>query len=201
MHERLPSAGWRRPGLLLLILAFALYALAIYVARGRRRLLLGATGASLVFVGLLIALLLRFLSPVVVDSLVKVDANKDLVSSILVIETAVLRDIAVLLVVYGALVLIATAIGGTSGPATAIRRWLAPSFAHHPVVVWAVAVLVFLVLLAWGPRAGNRELVGVAIVAVTAAIAIETLRRQTLREYGYSEGRGARAEPQVAQHH
>jgi hypothetical protein len=36
---------------LLLIAVFALYALAIYLARGRRRLLLGATGGSLVFVG------------------------------------------------------------------------------------------------------------------------------------------------------
>src|SRR5881227_2630289 len=40
---------------LLLIAVFALYALAIYLARGRRRLLLGATGTSLVFVGLVIA--------------------------------------------------------------------------------------------------------------------------------------------------
>jgi hypothetical protein len=40
---------------LLLIAVVALYALAIYLAQGRRRLLLGATGASLVFVGLVIA--------------------------------------------------------------------------------------------------------------------------------------------------
>ena len=45
---------------LLLIAVFALYALAIYLAQGRRRWLLGATGASLVFVGLLIASLRRF---------------------------------------------------------------------------------------------------------------------------------------------
>ena len=40
---------------LLVILVVALYALAIYLARGRRRLLLGATGGSLVFVGLVLA--------------------------------------------------------------------------------------------------------------------------------------------------
>ena len=45
---------------LLVIAVFAFYALAIYFARGRRRLLLGATGASLVFVGLVIASLRRF---------------------------------------------------------------------------------------------------------------------------------------------
>jgi len=168
---------------LLLIAVFALYALAIYLAQGRRRWLLGATGASLVFVGLLIASLRRFVGGVVVDSLVKTQANKHPVSVIWGIETSVLRDIGILLVVYGALVLIATALAGPNRPALAFRRWLAPIFRHHPVAVWATGIGVFLLLIAVGPRAGNRQLVGLAILAVTAAIAIEALRRQTLREF------------------
>ena len=168
---------------LLLIAVFALYALAIYLAQGRRRWLLGATGASLIFVGLLIASLRRFVGGVVVDSLVKTQANKHPVSVIWGIETSVLRDIGILLVVYGALVLIATALAGPNRPALAFRRWLAPIFRHHPVAVWATGIGVFLLLIAVGPRAGNRQLVGLAILAVTAAIAIEALRRQTLREF------------------
>ena len=168
---------------LLLIAVFALFALAIYLARGRRLWLLGATGTSLVFVGLLIAALRRFVGGVVVDSLVKTQANKHPVSVIWGIETSVLRDIGILLVVYGALVLIATALAGPNRPALAFRRWLAPIFRHHPVAVWATGIAVFLLLLAVGPRAGNRQLVGLAILAVTAAIAIEALRRQTLREF------------------
>jgi hypothetical protein len=168
---------------LLLIAVFALFALAIYLAQGRRRWLLGATGASLVFVGLLIASLRRFVGGVVVDSLVKTQANKHPVSVIWGIETSVLRDIGILLVVYGALVLIATALAGPNRPALAFRRWLAPIFRHHPVAVWATGIVAFLLLLAVGPTAGNRQLVGVAILAVTAAIAIEALRRQTLREF------------------
>jgi hypothetical protein len=168
---------------LLLIVVFALYALAIYLAQGRRRWLLGATGASLVFVGLLIASLRRFVGGVVVDSLVKTQANKHPVSVIWGIETSVLRDIGILLVVYGALVLIATALAGPNRPALAFRRWLAPIFRHHPVAVWATGIGLFLLLIAVGPRAGNRQLVGLAILAVTTAIAIEALRRQTLREF------------------
>jgi hypothetical protein len=168
---------------LLLIAVFALFALAVYLAQGRRRWLLGATGASLVFVGLLIASLRRFVGGVVVDSLVKTQANKHPVSVIWGIETTVLRDIGILLVVYGALVLIATALAGPNRPALAFRRWLAPIFRHHPVAVWATGIVAFLLLLAVGPTAGNRQLVGVAILAVTAAIAIEALRRQTLREF------------------
>src|SRR6478672_4178127 len=168
---------------LLLIAVFALFALAIYLAQGRRRWLLGATGASLVFVGLVIASLRRFVGGVVVDSLVKTQANKHPVSVIWGIETSVLRDIGILLVVYGALVLIATALAGPNRPALAFRRRLAPIFRHHPVAVWATGIVAFLLLLAVGPTAGNRQLVGVAILAVTAAIAIEALRRQTLREF------------------
>jgi hypothetical protein len=168
---------------LLVIAVVALYALAIYLAQGRRRLLLGATGASLVLVGLVIASLRRFLGGVIVDSLVKTEANKQPVRVIWSLETSVMRDIAVILVVYGALVLLATVVAGPNRPAVAVRRWLAPSFRHHPIVVWATALAVFLILLAWGPTAGDRRLLGVAILAATTAIAIEALRRQTLREF------------------
>jgi hypothetical protein len=168
---------------LLVIVVIVLYALAIYLARGRRRLLLGATGASLVFVGLVIASLRHFLGGAIVDSLVKTAANKHPVSVIWAIETSVMRDIAIILVVYGVLVLLATVLAGGNRPAVAVRRWLAPTFRHHPIVVWLAALAVFLILLAWGPTTGDRRLLGVAILAATTAIAIEALRRQTLREF------------------
>jgi hypothetical protein len=167
----------------LVIAVVGLYALAIYLARGRRRLLLGATGATLVFVGLVIASLRRFVGTAVVDSLVKTEANKHPVSVIWGLETTVLRDIAIILVVYGALVLLATALSGPNRGAVAFRRWLAPSFRDHPIVVWAAALFLFLILLAWGPSAGSRQLLGVLLLAVTVAVAIEALRRQTLREF------------------
>jgi hypothetical protein len=168
---------------LLLIVVLALYALAIYFARGRRRLLLGATGASLVFVGLMIASLRHFVGGVIVDALVKTEANKHPVSIIWGLETSVMRDIAIILVVYGALVLLATVLAGANRPAVAVRRWLAPAFRHHPIVVWLAALAVFLIMLAWGPTTGDRRLLGVTILAATTAIAIEALRRQTLREF------------------
>jgi hypothetical protein len=168
---------------LLLIVVVALYALAIYLATGRRRLLLGATGASLVFVGLVIASLRRFLGGAVVDSLVKTEANKQPVRVIWAIETSVLRDLAVILVVYGALVLVVTVLAGPNRLAVAFRRSLAPSFRNHPIVVWVAALFLFLILLAVGPTAGNRQLLGIVLLAATTAVAIEALRRQTLREF------------------
>ena len=78
---------------LLLIAVVALYALAIYLAQGRRRLLLGATGASLVLVGLVIASLRRFLGGAIVDALVKTEANKQPVRVIWSLETSVANPI------------------------------------------------------------------------------------------------------------
>jgi hypothetical protein len=168
---------------LLLILVVALYALAIYLAHGRRRLLLGATGASLLLVGLVIAFLRNFLGGVIVDSLVKTEANKHPVSVIWGLETSVMRDIAIILVVYGVLVLLATVLAGPNRPAVTVRRWLAPAFRHHPIIVWTAVFFLFLILLAFGPKAGSRELLGVVILAATTAVGIEALRRQTLREF------------------
>ena len=167
----------------LVIAVLVLYGLAIYLAQRRRRLLLGATGASLLFVGLIIGSLRRFAGDAVVDSLVKTEANKRPVAVIWAIETSLLRDIAVILVLYGVLVLLATVLAGPNRPAVAFRRWLAPTFRDHPIVVWATAFALFLVLLAVGPTAGSRRLLGVVILAATAALAIEMLRRQTLREF------------------
>jgi hypothetical protein len=130
-----------------------------------------------------LASLRHFLGGVIVDSLVKTEANKQPVRVIWALETSVLRDIAIILVVYGALVLLATALAGTNRPAVAVRRWLAPSFRHHPIVVWAAALFAFLILLAWGPIAGDRQLLGVVLLAATTGVAIEALRRQTLREF------------------
>jgi hypothetical protein len=125
----------------------------------------------------------RFVGTAVVDSLVKTEANKHPVSVIWGLETSVLRDIAVILVVYGVLVLLATALAGPNRGAVAVRRWLAPSFRDHPIVVWTAALFLFLILLAWGPAAGGRQLLGVLLLAATTAVAIEALRRQTLREF------------------
>jgi len=97
---------------------------------------------------------------VIVDSLVRTKANKHPVSVIWALETSVLRDIAIILVVYGALLLLATALAGPNRPAVAFRRSLAPSFRHHPIVGWAAALFLFPIVLAWGPTAGNRYLLG-----------------------------------------
>jgi hypothetical protein len=165
------------------IVALALYALAIYFARNRRRVVLEVSGATFVFVGLVVLIARRFIGQAIVDELVHTQSQRPVVYTIWLIETNLLRDIGIALLAYGALGIIAAWLGGRSRPAVAIRRWLAPTFHHRPAVIFAAAALVFLIVIAWGPTGATHNLLGVVVLAVLVGLGIEAWRRETIREF------------------
>jgi hypothetical protein len=167
----------------LAIVALALYALAIYLARGKRRKFLEVSGTSLIFVGLLVLIIRRLVGGALIDSLVHTESNRPAVRAVWFIETDLLRDIGIALLLYGGLMVIAGFFGGPSRPATATRRHLAPAFRRHLTAVYAVTALVFLLFIAWGPTTATRRLWGVVLLAAVTILAIEVWRRQTLREF------------------
>jgi hypothetical protein len=171
----------------LAFVVLALYALAVYLAKPRRRMVFMGCGYCLAVVGLLILIVRRFGGNYVVDSLVKVDANRPAVQAIWAIGTDLLRDLALGLLLYGLLFVLAAVLAGPSRPATAVRRWLAPTFRQRPWVPYLVAVAVFLMLIAWAPQAGGRRLIGVLVLGALVALGIEIFRRQTLREFPEAE--------------
>jgi hypothetical protein len=161
----------------------ALLALAVYLAHGTRRTMLEAVGFALLIVGVLLLIIRRFVGDAIVDSLVNTESSKPAVHSIWLIETDLLRDIALALVLYGLFALIAGIVAGPSRVAVGLRRWLAPTWRARPYVVWLVAGFLFLVFLAWGPSGGSRRLLGVVILAALLALGLEVWRRQTLAEF------------------
>jgi hypothetical protein len=161
----------------------ALYALAIYLARGHRRTVLEVCGASMLFSGLIVIVIRRLVGNALVDSLVSTEAGRQPVRAIWFIETELLRDIGIALIVYGTIAIVAGWLGGPTRPATAIRRVLAPTFRERPLVVYAVAATIFLIVIAWGPTTADRRLIGVALLAGLFGLGIEVWRRQTIREF------------------
>jgi hypothetical protein len=161
----------------------ALLALAVYLAHGRRRSMLEAVGFALLSVGVLLLVIRRFVGDAIVDSVVKVESSKPAVHAIWLIETDLLRDLALALVLYGILALLSGILAGPSRAAVGVRRWLAPTWRERPYLVWLVAGFLFLVFLAWGPAGGSRRLLGVVILAALVALGLEVWRRQTLREF------------------
>jgi putative oligomerization/nucleic acid binding protein len=167
----------------LAIAALVLYALAIYLAQGRRRKFLQVSGTALIFVGLIVLIVRRVVGGALIDSLVKTEANRPAVRAVWFIETDLLRDIGLALLLYGALMVLAGFFGGPSRIASGTRRVLTPAFRRHVAAVYAVTALVFLLFIAWGPTAATRRLGGVVILAALTILAIEVWRRQTLREF------------------
>lgn len=161
----------------------ALLALAVYLAHGKRRTMLEAVGFALLTVGVLLLIIRRFVGDAIVDSVVKVESSKPAVHAIWAIETDLLRDVALAILLYGLFALLAGILAGPSRAAVGVRRWLAPTWRERPYLVWLVAGFLFLVFIAWGPSGGGRRLLGVLILAVLVALGLEVWRRQTLHEF------------------
>jgi hypothetical protein len=160
-----------------------LYALAIFLAKGKRRVVLGASGATLLGVGLLLLIVRRIAGDIIVDSLVKTQSNKPAVNAVWLIETDLLRDIAIALMLYGLLAMIASFLGGPHRPAVWLRRTLAPAFRGYPVAVYAVAVFALLIVFAWSPIVQGRTLIGTLVLAALILFGLELWRRQSVREF------------------
>ena len=168
---------------LLVLVVLALFALAVYLAHPRRRVMLMRVGWCLLFVGVILAVIRRVVGGAVIDSLVQVEASKPAVNAVWLIETDLLRDLAIALLFYGLAAIAAGFVAGPSRPAVWLRRSMAPIFRERPALVWVAALFVFLLVIAWGPSGGSRRFLGVVILAVLVAVGIELWRRQTLREF------------------
>jgi hypothetical protein len=170
----------------LFFLVLALYAAAIWIARGRRRTLLMGAGVSVLVVGLLILVVRRYAGDYLVNALTTGADPKDAVNAAWAIGTQLLRNIGINAVVYGLGIMFAAWIAGPARPATWIRRELAPTMRDHPVVIYgAVAVVLFLVLIA-GPTDAQR-IFPLLILFCFAFAGTEILRRQTAREFPAAE--------------
>lgn len=167
---------------LLFFLVLALYALAVYLARGRRRAVLMGAGVSILLVGLLILVVRRFAGNYVVDTLTDNPDAKGAVNHAWAIGTELLRNTGFNAVIYGVAVILAAWIAGPSRPATWLRRVLAPTMRNHPLVIYGAVALILLLILLAGPTDAQRVLPLLILFALAFA-GTEVLRRQTAREF------------------
>lgn len=168
---------------LLVLIVLGLFGLAIYLPKGERRRMMMACAGSLVFTGIILLVVKAVAGQALVNALADNALDQSPVGEVWGIATGLLVDIAQALILYGVALFLGAWVAGPSRPAVAVRRWLAPSFRHRPVLVFGVIALIFLVALLWTPTSSNRELWGTLALAVLAVIGIEALRRQTNREY------------------
>jgi hypothetical protein len=164
-------------------LAILLFALAIWLARGRRRQALRTAGWCFVAVGVLLLLVRRVGGNEIVDSLVKVPSNEAAVHQVWTIATSLLFAIAVALIIYGVVFALAAWLGGPTRPALFLRKLAAPELRESPWVAYVVAGGLLLALVVWGPTPAFRQLAWILLFAALLALGVTVLRRQTAVEF------------------
>ncbi|MGZ4173065.1 MAG: SHOCT domain-containing protein [Solirubrobacteraceae bacterium] len=165
------------------LLTFALFILAVVLSRGHRQQAVRMTGWCFVLIGLVVLLARRVGGNYIVDALVKNPSNKPAGHDVWTIATTLLYDIAVAMVVYGLVLVVAAWIAGHTRPATALRRALAPTLRDRPVIVYLTAFVALLLVIVWGPTPATRQVIPLIGFAVLIVIGIEALRRKTAREF------------------
>jgi len=166
----------------LVFLVLALYAVAVYLARGRRRRMLMAVGASMLVVGLIVLVVRRFAGNYLVDALTTNPDAKDAISAAWAIGTQLLRNVGINILVYGSLVVFGAWVAGPSRAAVWVRRVSAPTMREHPIVLYGLVSLVLLIVLLTGPTDAQR-VYPLLVLFGLAFVGTEVLRRQTAREF------------------
>jgi hypothetical protein len=170
-------------GMWLWLVPIALWALALWLARDRRRATLRMIGWSAIAAGLIALVARRFAGSVVVDDLATAESVKQAAGDAWNIITDLLRDGGLTVVGLGVILLVAVWIAGPSERATASRRFLAPYLARAEIA-FGVAAGLLLLLVWWGPTAQTQRWQLVLAAAIVLALGVEVLRRQTAREFG-----------------
>ena len=161
----------------------ALFALAAYLAKGSRWMVVLAYGLGLVAAGLAAIAVRGVAEGLVVDELARTEAARPPAEAAWTISTELLGSIATSVILYGVLFSLASFLASPANPAITARQALAPSFRERPGVVWGVfAAVIFLALIVW-PPAGTRQFVLTLVLIALAAAGVEALSRKAGREF------------------
>ncbi len=166
----------------LLVLVFAMYALAIYLARGERRETLRNIGLAFVLVGLVVLVVRGLAGNVAVDALAS-PQGEPAGREAWLIGTEILGQIGWATVLYGAIVVAGSVFAGPTAAATRVRGRVAPVLNERQGIAWAAVGAVFLLLVLWGGTHALRTWWSIALFGALAAIGVVALRHETLREF------------------
>ena len=163
------------------LLPIALWAVALWLARDRRRSILRTIAVGSILAGLLVLVVRRLGGSYVIDALVPSTAVQPAAHDAWDILTAQLRDGGFTLIGLGVILLVALWLAGTSPSGVSARRGLAPYLAR-PEIAYGVAGGLFLLLLWWSPTVQTTRVPLMLAAALVLAFGVELLRRQTARE-------------------
>ncbi len=166
----------------LLIVVAGLYALAVFLARGRRRVTLRAVGFSLIIVafGLVVV---RVVSGNLIVDLIHDPNLTPAGRAIYLIGSELLISVALTIATYGAVILVGTFLVGPSRAATSVRRIAAPVMNTDAAVFWIGAAVLFAIVWMWEPTAAFGIWWSVLALLLVTCFGLNLLRRQSLADF------------------
>jgi Short C-terminal domain len=173
----LNASAWFLP-----LLTFAVFGLALWLSRGRRRVTVRAIGIAIFLSGLLGLLAVNLTGWYLVRSLADERESRDAGGSAWEIVTELLRASFRLQILVGLLFLLAAWLAGPSPLALQIRRALAPLLSQRRYG-YAVLGLLALVLLLTGQTTDFADLLAQLVLFGLLVGWIEWMRRQTRAEF------------------
>jgi hypothetical protein len=183
--ERLHNAqkivrGIRVMSAFLFLVVIGLYALAVLLAKDKRRTIRNI-GWALTLCGIVLLLVKRAVTRYVVSLIDPPFQHAG--RAVILIETSLLKQLAWTGVVYGLAVVLWAVVAGPSRVGTAVRKFLAPVFNAPAWGVAGGAAVVFLLILLWAPAPNPQSGLRILVLALLFAGGIVGLRRRTLAEF------------------
>lgn len=177
----------------LTIIAAALYALAVFLAGGRRRRTLMSVGFGFVFAGLIVILARKIgqgqlVSAITNDASIE-PAAKDAYS----VATSLLVQVSSASIIIGIPLIFAGWFAGPARWAVSARRFLAPHFRARPALVYWIAAALLALVFIWGPIPATRNPLTMLLFTILAFAGAYVLGRQIAEEFPDAEPVSIRA--------
>src|SRR6201995_5381980 len=169
--------------LILSILTFLVFGLAIYLTQGGRWVTVLFSGVGLIVAGLLVVVLRHVAGGVVVDQLVKQQNVKPAAEAAWSISTSLMVSIATTIIIVGAFFSAAGWLSSPTGAARGTRRVIAPALDHYLPYCYGGLVLILGIYLLTASGVGLRSFLTVVVLGVMAAFGLRELSQQTAEEF------------------
>jgi hypothetical protein len=171
----------------LVIIVLALYALAVYLARGNRRRTLMWVGLSFVFSGVIVLIARKvgqgqLVSAITSDASIEPAAN-DAYS----VATSLLVQVADSAIIIGIPVILSAWFAGPARWAVAARRFLAPHFRERPDLAYWITAGLLAVLFIWAPIPATRNPWWMLLFTALSFLGTHVLRGQIAAEFPDAE--------------
>jgi len=172
------------------VLALALFALAIYLAQGWRRVALRSVGFALIVVGIVVLVVRTLVGNGLVNHLATTESVRPAVRATWEIGTSLLNAQGGAIIFYGLFIVIGAWLTGPMGFARSARKAITPILENRLVAYCTVGVILLL-LFAWAPTPGFQRLPTALLLIALSIVGLEFLRRQAVTDFPGEKWDGA----------